>query len=118
MGRKDNLITIRALFSSSNNHNCRKSIEKREILFPTGRGACSCSSRLLVLVVVKAMDGGSGGSGDACTNKACIRSVRVCKGLKRTCGTVEMGKNDFKARLRGCHIEEGEMEIHENSGAG
>lgn len=24
----------------------------------------------------------------ACTNKACIQSVRVCKGLKRTCGTV------------------------------
>lgn len=52
----------------------------------------------------------------ACTNKACIRSVRVCKGLKRNCGAVEMGKNDFKGRLRGCRAEEGEMEIYENPG--
>lgn len=28
----------------------------------------------------------------ACTNKACIRSVRVCKGLKRACGTVRKWK--------------------------
>jgi len=35
-----------------------------------------------------------------CTNKACIQSVRVCKGLKRTCSTVEMEKNDFKGRSR------------------
>lgn len=40
----------------------------------------------------------------ACTNKACIRSVRVCKGLKRACGAVEMEKNDFKGRSRGCCV--------------